>query len=221
MSFRDHGFRRLVEFAAREGHAKVPATHTEPDGFRLGRWVSYRRTDYRLGRLSAERIVALEGVPGWVWDAVDNDWQQGLAALRAFAAREGHAKVPVSHLDPQSFSLGSWVSSRRTDYRIGRLPVDRIAALETVPGWMWSLHDEVWEQGLAALQNFVVREGHAKVPTTHIDADRFTLGKWVSSRRNDYRAGRLPAERIAALETLQGWVWNVMNDGWKQGMSAL
>jgi hypothetical protein len=38
--------------------------------FTLGRWVSSRRGDFKYGKLSAERIAALEAIPGWVWAAV-------------------------------------------------------------------------------------------------------------------------------------------------------
>jgi hypothetical protein len=56
----------LKRYAARTGTARLPLTHIE-EGFRLGSWASARRTDYRDGRLSAERVAALEALPGWAW----------------------------------------------------------------------------------------------------------------------------------------------------------
>ena len=32
-----------------------------------GRWASRRRMEFGKGRLSAERIAALEAIPGWEW----------------------------------------------------------------------------------------------------------------------------------------------------------
>ena len=62
----------LRGFVDREGHARVPARHVETidgDDHKLGSWVTSRRAEYGKGKLSAERIDALEAVPGWVWSA--------------------------------------------------------------------------------------------------------------------------------------------------------
>jgi hypothetical protein len=90
--------------------------------------------------LSPEWAAALEEVPGWVWDPIEADFQEGLGALRQFVEREGHARVPARHVE--SFQgvevlLGSWVSNRRSNFKAGRLSAERIAALEEVPGWVW------------------------------------------------------------------------------------
>ncbi len=60
------GLDALQAYVAREGHAHVPLRHREGD-FALGRWVQTRRLAYRRGKLSPERIAALEGVLGWTW----------------------------------------------------------------------------------------------------------------------------------------------------------
>ncbi|MEB8515244.1 helicase associated domain-containing protein, partial [Acidithiobacillus ferriphilus] len=193
----DHGFRRLSEFVCREGHARVPTSHIEPDGFRLGNWVGARRKDYRMGRLTPERIAELEAVPGWVWSILEDDWDRGVAALRAFVEREGHAKIPKRHVTQDGLRLGTWVGSRRVEYLENRLAIERIAELEAVPGWVWSILEDGWDRSVAALHAFVEREGHARVPTSHIEPDGFKLGSWVSDRRKDYRMGRLTPERIA------------------------
>ena len=38
----------------------------------------------------------------------------------------------------------------------------RIAALEAIPGWIWSTQEANFEEGLAALTQFVDREGHCR-----------------------------------------------------------
>ena len=54
--------------AHREANADllVPATYECPDGFKLGRWIVKRRSWYRQGRLSPERIAELDTL-GMVW----------------------------------------------------------------------------------------------------------------------------------------------------------
>ena len=47
----------------------IPGRYKDETGLQLGNWVLTRRTEYKNGNLQAERIKALEEVPGWVWDA--------------------------------------------------------------------------------------------------------------------------------------------------------
>jgi hypothetical protein len=129
------GLELLRRFVEREGHARVPRNHQE-DGFALGGWVTKRREDHRRQMLKADRLAALEALPGWTWNPRDDDWRQGLEFLQRFVEREGHARVPHSHREGE-FALGFWVANRRIEYRGHRLPRDRVAALEAVRGWTW------------------------------------------------------------------------------------
>jgi hypothetical protein len=58
---------RLRCYVAREGYAQVPDDYRDPDGYRLGRWVSFQRSRYRRGKLEPDRADALEQLEGWSW----------------------------------------------------------------------------------------------------------------------------------------------------------
>lgn len=67
-------------------------------------------------------------------------WSRYYEALRGFAAREGHARVPTAHREVTpsgTLNLGAWVGYTRQRYRAGRLPQSRIDALNAVPDWQW------------------------------------------------------------------------------------
>jgi hypothetical protein len=64
------------------------------------------------------------------------------SALRQYAAREGHARVPqnyVETVDGIDVNLGNWVVSKRGQFKSDRLSAERIAELEALPGWPWQL----------------------------------------------------------------------------------
>ena len=86
-----------------------------------------------------ERIAELEALPGWVWDTRAAVFENGLARLQVFAAREGHANVRQVYVDETGFPLGSWVGSRRVDYTKSNLSKRQISALEAVVGWAWDV----------------------------------------------------------------------------------
>lgn len=65
-------YRRLVAYSKEQGHCLVPRSFVSRDGFKLGIWTAEQRR--RRQALEAREIVALETLPGWVWDA--SDWRQ-------------------------------------------------------------------------------------------------------------------------------------------------
>jgi hypothetical protein len=105
----------------------------------LGRWINRIRTNYKKELLSAERIAVLQSIVGWTWDPRSDDFEIGLARLRAFIAQEGNAKVPARYVDSTGFQLGKWVDHRRQFFRRGKLSPDKIAALEAMPAWVWTV----------------------------------------------------------------------------------
>ena len=108
------------------------------DGFALGRWVKRCRDDYRSGSLDTRQIDDLESLPGWTWRGPDERWRQGIAALRAYYLRYGCARPPQKAI-VDGFALGAWVQRYRRDYQLGTLTTERIAELESVPTWTWSV----------------------------------------------------------------------------------
>jgi hypothetical protein len=60
------GLSALEEFMAEHGHTRVPQPHRTCDGFLLGLWVNRRRQERRAGRLTGERVAALDAL-GFAW----------------------------------------------------------------------------------------------------------------------------------------------------------
>ena len=68
-SFEDW-YQELLIFVKEFGHAKVRQHYVTEDGKRLGTWVSNQRVAYKQNQLLAERVNALESLPGWTWVAL-------------------------------------------------------------------------------------------------------------------------------------------------------
>ena len=212
------GFQILLIFVEREGHALVHNKYKEGD-FTLGSWVSSRRKEYRKGALSQDRIKQLEAIRGWSWDVNEDQFQEGIQILLTFVEREGHANVPLRHIEGE-FPLGIWGRSRRIAYRNGTLPQDRIKQLESVPGWIWDPNEYQYQEGIRYLLIFVEREGHALVPNKYKEGE-FPLGTWVGSRRAEYKKVELSKDRIKQLEEIPGWCWDVNEYNYQEGIRYL
>jgi superfamily II DNA or RNA helicase len=214
----EEGFSQLERFVADNGHAAVPKSYLL-DGYRLGSWAHVQRQRRKRGQLSDDRVARLTAQRGWLWDINDARWEQGFTFLQQYAAHEHHTRVPQGHLEG-GFKLGQWVNVQRLFHRNGRLPADRTARLAAQPGWVWDAPGSAWERHYAALESFVSRERHARVPSSHVEGD-LKLGQWVVVQRSFRIQGRLADDRAARLEDLPGWAWNANDAVWEDGFSHL
>jgi len=198
------GLAHLRAYITRESHANVPRSDVADDGFRLGTWVITRRSERKAGTLTPVRIAELDAL-GMVWDTLDAGYRAGVDHLRAYIAREGHADVPRSDVADDGFTLGTWVTTRRSERKAGTLTPVRIAELDAL-GVVWDARDAGYRAGVDHLRAYIAREGHAHVPDSHVADDGYALGRWVSRRRSERFAGTLTAVKIAELDALD-MVW--------------
>ena len=131
----------------------------------------------------------------------DQKWEDHYQSLLRFIKREGHARVPARH-EEDGFRLGRWVLRQRQAK--AELNANRLKALETLDGWYWSGQVAKWDRACGLLDQFIEREGHARVPKLHIEDD-FKLGVWVMHQREKYRRGALAKDRQKYLNKVQGW----------------
>jgi RNA polymerase primary sigma factor len=69
------------------------------------------------------------------------NWELALAKLSAFVAREGHALVPVKHVE-SGHNLGAWINTQRNALRLGNITLERLAEIDAV--------DVSWRKGKVA-----------------------------------------------------------------------
>ncbi len=87
-------------------------------------------------KLDPAKVAALEAIPRWTWDFREDTLHGAIRKAVQFHAREGHARVPRSHLE-DGFRLGQWMGHMLLKYRRGDLTDDIVRALEGIPGWTW------------------------------------------------------------------------------------
>ena len=138
-------------------------------------------------------------------------------------------KALRSHDDELGRELDNLRSERGRLGTSGRLPSKIVIDIPTTVGIEFAQRFEArlvdattapWEYFFGLLTAFVARERQARVPQDHIEAG-IRLGRWVNSVRNSYAAGQLSAERVARLEALPGWSWDLLTDRWEMNFALL
>ena len=149
-------------------------------------------------------------------------WERGVHALEAYAAAQGSA-TPPTHLVVDGFALGRWAAHCRDTHRAGRLPPERVAVLQALPGWSFgrTQHDRFTE-GLTHLRTYVAVHGTALVPRDAM-VDGFRVGDWVQRRRQSHLTGELRPEWAQLLQALPGWRWRLTTPPlhWDDGLAVL
>ena len=220
----EEGFGHLEAYVAANGTAQVPARYGDTaSGFRLGGWVSKQRDMCKKGQVSKDRVARLEALPGWTWDLPAGAFEKGFQHLLNHLETHGTAKLSAQHKDPVSgFKLGLWVTSRRQEHRLGRLPADRKVRLEALPGWTWDVVADAFEEGFQHLTMYVDAHGTARVSDLYeAPGTGFGLGSWVGKQRQQHRRGRLATDRVIRLEALPGWTWDPYSDAFEEGLRHL
>lgn len=103
----------LRQFAAREGTCRVPYQHVEtlPDyEVNLSRWCVVQRQEHRYHRLAAERVTALEQIPGWQWEVSLRDGYRPVLDDVDHGSRKAYAKG--CRCDPCTDANASYEHSR-------------------------------------------------------------------------------------------------------------
>jgi hypothetical protein len=112
--------------------------------------------------------------------------------------------VPKSHVE-DGVTIGSWVGVQRATK--DKLPVERRALLEYLPGWSWDAHTDQWNSTYDLLRKYTDEHGTSRVPFDR-SYKGVKLGNWVYTQRRSSATGKLSAERQRRLEKLRGWEWS-------------
>ena len=185
------------------------------DGFLLGKWVGRQRE--KKDELSTERIALLESLPQWSWDVFVEQWDAGFQFLKTYAEETGSARPSARFKTKDGFRLGGWVSTQRE--KKDELSTERIALLESLPQWSWDVFVEQWDAGFQFLKTYAEETGSARPSAQFKTKDGFRLGLWTGNQRRN--KDTLSPERIALLESLPQWSWDLISDKWNERFQFL
>lgn len=183
-----------------DAHGHIPAQRDAGEAGVIGSWVMAQKRLSNLGKMSLERVTALdERLPLWR-DSHEAKWDRTLCALTEFVA--ANRDYPSSRSsDPATAALGVWTTIQRVGLRDGRLSSVRLSKLDAaLPFW-----EDLWRYKLEQVAEHVHQTG--KFPSSKSESKQEeVLGQWVGRQRAKITSGETTAQRQSDLDSLlPGW----------------
>ena len=103
----------------------------------------------------------------------------------------------------------------------GKVPQQRQALPEQLPGWTWS----AWHSGFTTLQTWLAKQPQVQrklhaVPqypqSTAANVHERKLAFWVNEQRRAFSSGACKGDRATSLLTLPGWSWAAADQPWME-----
>ncbi|MEU7011848.1 Helicase associated domain protein [Streptomyces sp. NPDC046332] len=166
---RREGLASAQAFHDTYGHLDVPADHTDPAGFELGRFITTMRDAHTTGRLEPDWTAELDAL-GMIWDKHQAAWRARLTAAAHYHRTHGHLAAPATT------ALGAWLAEQRSHAANDRLNPQRATDLAAIdPDWNLP-HGADWHRKYHLVRRHL-ETGHPLAPDT--TAGNINLGSWA------------------------------------------
>jgi hypothetical protein len=167
----------------------------------------------------------LESLVGWSWNTRVSAWDKGFNELLEFVEQFGSSRIPTNYLTMSGLDLDTWTKTQKTMYKKGKMPLERVAKLESIKDWLWfgSALDELFENGFSHLEDYYKEFGTALVKYTYVCKDGFNLGTWVMTQRVFQDKGKFSDEKIQRFKKFKDWKWagQILDDNFREGIKGV
>jgi len=187
----------LVAYKKEHGDCLVPSSYKENEP--LGKWVARQRSLWNAGKMSEDRMKLLDKI-----DFVFDLWQNRYNELLVYKEEHGDCLVPDNY--KENASLGHWVSSQRNLWNAGKLSEDRMKLLDKIDfefdrgARIDDDRCDLWQLRYDELVAYKKEHGDCLVPKRWKENE--PLGRWVSSQRNLWNAGKMSEDRTKLLQNI-------------------
>jgi len=146
-------------------------------------------------------------------------WEEFYGAACAYRKVQGNADIPMTWITADGLRLGDWLRRQRVAYNAGDLSEERTALLEEL-GVVWHQLEESWMATYKEVKQRAAEQGHFAFEDHEVTSHGVVLVNWCAAQRSRYRAGKVPENRVALLESI-GFPWDAAQDRWMRRFNEL
>ncbi|MGW7639114.1 Helicase associated domain protein [Streptomyces decoyicus] len=175
------GLAAAQAFHDTSGHLDVPADHTDPTGYELGRFIATMRDAHTADRLEADWIAELDAL-GMIWDKHDAAWRARLTVAADYHAAHGHLAAPATT------PVGAWLAEQRHLATKDQLDLARAADLAALdPHWRLP-HGADWHRKYHLLHSHLAGGHDPAALTRDTLLGTVKIGAWLHRQITTWRA---------------------------------
>ncbi len=213
--FWEKNYMAAVEYYREHGHLNMPSNYVDPNGVRLGSWISKLRA-LRSGKKmrgtppSAEQIERLNRI-GMEWEPrISNKWEKGFEVAKAYVHKHGDLLVPIDYVTEDGYKLRNWINRQRLLFRRNKIDPIRKRRLDEI-GMVWE--PDTWENRFEITKRYYEETGNINISQS-ICVEGVWIGKWLIKQKKAMEDGKLSKEQVAMLKTLPIEQVGVKRESW-------
>lgn len=121
-------------------NSRLPGPNGNEKELILHKWLNRQRNKYNRNRMSPQKTVLLDKLPGWKvsyqQQSLDKQWSTRLEELADYLSQFGRAPRYRNYADDHEHKLGVWLHVQHQRRANGTLRSDRLLQLDNIfPGW--------------------------------------------------------------------------------------
>ena len=197
------GLSHAKEYFSENRNLDVPVSYKSPDGYKLGGWISDQKEKFAAGKLTQDKIEALEQV-GMVWEKPD-PWEERFALAEKYYREHGDLEIPPSYTI-DGIWVSKWLDEQRqirNGKRKGKsLTDEQIKRLDEI-GMRWCKKEELqWDEQFADVRAYRQNYGNINIPQSYLSPNGRRSGLWLQRQRKKLRDGKLSVKQEQLLRAV-------------------
>ena len=199
----ESGLSHAKEYFSENRNLDVPVSYKSPDGYKLGGWISDQKEKFAAGKLTQDKIEALEQV-GMVWEKPD-PWEERFALAEKYYREHGDLEIPPSYTI-DGIWVSKWLDEQRqirNGKRKGKsLTDEQIKRLDEI-GMRWCKKEELqWDEQFADVRAYRQNYGNINIPQSYLSPNGRRSGLWLQRQRKKLRDGKLSVKQEQLLRAV-------------------
>ena len=181
----------------------VPVSYKSPDGYKLGGWISDQKEKFAAGKLTQDKIEALEQI-GMVWEKPDS-WNERFSLAEDYFRSHGDLEIPPQYT-VNGIWLSKWLDEQRqirNGKRKGKsLTDEQIKRLDEI-GMRWCKKEELqWDEQFADVRAYRQNYGNINIPQSYLSPNGRRSGLWLQRQKKKLRDGKLSVKQEQLLRAV-------------------
>ena len=178
------------------GNLNISTTY-EVEGIKLGEWLKTQRSNYRLKKLSKQKLELLEKI-GFEPVKTTFSWFDAYNLVKEYLCDKEEKVIP-KYTVINKINVGCWLINQKNNWRKGKLSEDKILLLQQIGISLKSKDNEqIWLEKYNLVKEYYEEHGNLDIPSNYVK-NNINIGSWLNNQKLYYHSHYLSEEHLNLL----------------------